>query len=79
MIAHMMMAQQDRILIQRILSYYHPPFGFSQPLLAGFTGIEILRRILGVAQLPLSLSLDEKKDLMQIASGWILNGKMDIW
>jgi len=78
MIAHMMMAKQNKVLIDEIISGYCPPEGFDPRLLAGFSGIEILRRILGVAQLPLSLSLNEKKALMQIGSGWILSGKIDL-
>jgi 5-methylthioribose kinase len=78
MIAHLMMAEQDTKLIEGILSDYFQPQGFDHRLMAGFAGTEILRRILGVAQLPLSLSLEEKRTLMRIASEWIFNGKIDL-
>ncbi len=75
--AHMLMAQQKPGLLAYTEKKYIKPPDFDQAMLAGFTGIEILRRLLGVAQLPLSLSLKEKKDLMQSAKEWIMNGKIE--
>lgn len=77
MVAHMILAEQEKGLIESIISDYIPPAGFDPGLLAGFAGTEILRRILGVAQLPLSLTVSEKINLMQTASTWILTGKID--
>jgi len=77
LVAHMMMAEQQQNVIASMLSKYQPPSGFDAQLLAGYAGTEILRRILGVAQLPLTLSLEEKKYLMGMAASWILNGKID--
>ncbi len=72
MLAHMMMAEQGNEMLKSILDEYVPPAEYDPRLLSGFAGTEILRRILGVAQLPLSLSLEEKINLMQIAENWIL-------
>lgn len=38
---------------------------------AGFAGIELIRRLIGVAQLPMVRDLAEKKDLLSVASEWI--------
>ncbi len=77
LVAHMIMAEQQKCVITEIISDYQPTAQLNDRLLAGFAGTEILRRILGVAQLPLTLSLEEKKCIMDIAAGWILNGKID--
>lgn len=65
LIAHMLMGQQSKQLIDRILNSYRKPSSFNSTVLAGFIGVEILRRLIGVAQLPLSLSLEEKDALLQ--------------
>jgi len=44
---------------------------FNKALLAHFTGIEILRRLIGIAQLPLKLTLLEKKELLERAAKYI--------
>jgi 5-methylthioribose kinase len=41
---------------------------FDAHLAAQITGMEILRRIIGLAQLPLELSLEERKDLLAEAA-----------
>ncbi|MDZ7685381.1 MAG: phosphotransferase [Gammaproteobacteria bacterium] len=42
-----------------------------QPLTRAFAGIELMRRLLGVAQLPLDRSLDEKGELVNIGQTWL--------
>ena len=74
--AHMMLAQQETESLREIASAYP---GFSQlnpKLLAGFAGTEILRRLIGIAQLPLEMELSEKKRLMQVAEEWIIEGSI---
>jgi 5-methylthioribose kinase len=39
-----------------------------------FAGVEIMRRLLGVAQLPIALGLDEKVALLAVARGLVLDG-----
>jgi 5-methylthioribose kinase len=46
---------------------------FDEKLLNQFVGVEILRRVIGLAQLPLSLSLETKKKLLKEAKGLIIN------
>ncbi|MFC2124216.1 phosphotransferase [Bacteroidota bacterium] len=77
MVAHLLMAQQDLTLISNTFSFYKRSLDFNERIFAGYIGVEILRRLLGVGQLPLTLSLEEKKDLMVEASGWIKKGKID--
>jgi 5-methylthioribose kinase len=71
MFAHMLMAQQGTGTLQEIWSKYNAPANFDQGLLSAFAGVEIMRRMIGIAQLPLSLSVAEKINLMAKASEWI--------
>ncbi|WP_232074091.1 phosphotransferase [Spirosoma aureum] len=64
MIAHLMMAQQPLSTLNAILSDYEKPAGFDDTLRQQFTGVEIMRRLIGLAQLPLSLSLEQKQSLL---------------
>jgi len=72
MIAHLTMAQAEPKIIQQVLDEYEQPSGYNDSLRQAFSGVEILRRIIGLAQLPLSLSLDEKRDLLAQAADWVL-------
>ncbi len=76
LIAHLEMSQQSDEIIESVLALYQEPKGFDMELMAGFAGIEILRRIIGVAQLPLTMNLAEKVELMHTASSWIIDGKI---
>ena len=67
MLAHMKMAEQPASHIDLILDHYQQPTGFNIRLMHQLTGIEIVRRIIGLAQLPLSLSLTEKETLLEEA------------
>lgn len=71
MFAHLLMANQGKEILKTIWSQYDAPANFDQCLLSAFTGVEIMRRIIGIAQLPLSLSIAEKVNLMANASEWI--------
>ena len=44
----------------------------SEPLVLQFAGVEIMRRILGVAQLPASLSLETKQHLLERSREMVL-------
>ncbi|HEY0108593.1 MAG TPA: aminoglycoside phosphotransferase, partial [Fibrella sp.] len=57
---------------QQVLAGYVRHNGFDDHLLRQFTGIEIARRLIGLAQLPLSLSLEEKSRLMQLAEELVM-------
>ncbi len=46
----------------------------SKSLSLQYAGVEITRRILGVAQLPVSLSLEAKRDLLERSRGFVLAG-----
>jgi 5-methylthioribose kinase len=73
--AHLFLAQTTLEVIQATLKLYKPGDKFDRHKFAGFTGTEILRRLIGLAQVPVALSLDQKNRLIQEAIGWIKTGK----
>ncbi|MBT8185795.1 MAG: phosphotransferase [Eudoraea sp.] len=70
MAAHTIMASMDLSLQEYILSKY--PFKVDPLLVKRVSGIEIIRRMIGLAQLPIIRSIPEKDYLLQIARKLIL-------
>ena len=64
MTAHLKMARLDDGVIQTLLQTYQRPDGFDPARCAGFCGTEVLRRLIGLAQVPVDLSLSEKEGLL---------------
>ena len=58
MLAHLKLAQQETAVQQQVLNQYQAPADFKPALLRAFIGTEILRRLIGLAQLPLSLGFN---------------------
>lgn len=76
LIAHLVMAEQPSKINQQVLQKYQETNSVDNNLLAKLTGIEILRRLIGIAQLPLSLDLATKKNMMDRAVTWIKSGDL---
>lgn len=72
MMAHLIMTQHDNTQLESIFDYYHSKEGINTILLQNFIGIEIMRRLIGLAQLPLALDINSKKELLQHARKLIL-------
>lgn len=70
-LAHLTIADQKPEYIQLFLESYKAVLPVDEGQVKSFAGIEILRRLLGVAQLPLSYSLDQKKELIELSCRWI--------
>lgn len=75
MTAHFFMAGMRVSEVKQILTHYSKRDDFNENLFMGFTGTEILRRIIGLAQLPLDLSLNEKAELLVLAQQFITSPK----
>ncbi|MCM4171106.1 hypothetical protein DHD32_06420 [Arenibacter sp. TNZ] len=69
--AHSIMITMNIDCLQTIKSRY--PGRLNQQLLAQVAGIEMMRRLIGLAQLPLKRSIQEKKLLLEMARALILN------
>jgi 5-methylthioribose kinase len=70
MLGHLIMAYGDDSALASIIDQYAEPI--DKQLMRQVAGIEIVRRILGLAQLPLSRTIEEKKTLLDIATQLIL-------
>ncbi len=64
--AHMLLSKQDNVIIESLYKYYTNDFNLK--LTNAFAGVEILRRILGIAQLPLEMTLKEKDKMCEFAA-----------
>jgi 5-methylthioribose kinase len=73
MAAHLLMGHVKIAQLTELMRRYRMPAEFNRSLFSRFCGVEILRRIIGLAQLPLDLSLSEKSDLMRRAEQMILH------
>jgi 5-methylthioribose kinase len=65
--AHLLMAGHEQGDVMRLLQGYVRPAGFSYSLAMGFAGMEIIRRLLGVAQLPLTAGDDTRHRWLEAA------------
>lgn len=67
--AHLVMATHNPASLDMLLDLYRLPK--DRQLVKQIAGTEILRRIIGLAQLPLDRSLSEKADLLQWAKNFV--------
>jgi 5-methylthioribose kinase len=72
MIAHLHLAEQPADLASELLLSYNPARPLNQKLMRQFAGVEIMRRLIGVAQLPLKLSLEAKSALLSLSRELVL-------
>lgn len=72
-IAHLHLSGQSEALIAQVAAYYEDFDQLNGVILNGFVGTEIMRRLIGLAQLPLKMDLERKKVLLDFASKLILN------
>lgn len=68
-LAHLKMAEQPERLIEMALEIYTNKAPLQKDLCFQFMAVEMLRRMLGLAQLPLSLELEKREALLREAKG----------
>ncbi|MBJ66936.1 MAG: aminoglycoside phosphotransferase [Gemmatimonadetes bacterium] len=71
-VAHLLLAGKPLEYAFEVFACYDGPIGFSRHLALGFAGVEIMRRLLGVAQLPLRADLEAKKTLLTLSRRLVL-------
>lgn len=71
MAAHIVMATGNPKLIETIFTIYKTPI--NKTLVKEFAGVEIIRRLIGLAQLPIQRTLKEKQELLNMAKSWLIN------
>ncbi len=74
-IAHLKMAEQPNTLIKKALDRYFAKTELDDHLREKFTAVEILRRILGLAQLPLAIDLKKRIALLEWSREVIMGDK----
>lgn len=67
--AHLVMTTSNPAIVHDMLSHYNRKA--DTKLVQQVAAIEIARRLIGLAQLPLERNIEEKRKLLQIASGWL--------
>lgn len=70
-LAHLDLGQQPESLKEFVLFNYSHPFDLQ--LIQNYRGAEILRRLIGIAQLPVNLTLSQKEVLLKSGRTLILN------
>ncbi|TNF25969.1 MAG: aminoglycoside phosphotransferase [Bacteroidetes bacterium] len=73
-VAHLKMAQQPDSIIKDLFVYYHFDSRFDGSLFSKFSGMEMIRRLIGLAQLPLELDLKERLSLLEEAYELVVSG-----
>ncbi len=63
-VAHLQLANQPESTRKRVLAVYRETASFEERLYQQFSAVEIMRRLIGLAPLPLPLSLDQKAQLL---------------
>ncbi|WP_055445253.1 phosphotransferase [Lacinutrix himadriensis] len=69
--AHAILIAKNKTALSIIQKNY--PNTIDSELLSQITGIEVMRRLIGLAQLPITLSLKEKESLLQLAYPLIMS------
>lgn len=72
-VAHLYLSNQTRELVDRLWRLYQPPKPFDRARALQFAGIEIMRRLIGVAQLPLQQGLQKKAELLDLSRKLVLH------
>ncbi len=73
MLAHCYLSAHQQAIIDSIMAAYNRKDDFNEKLLHQFIGIEIMRRLLGLAQVPLTATLEKKKALLEKSYALIMS------
>ena len=76
MVAHLIMSEQPQSSIDAVLRKYTSIASLDLTLCSQYAGVEIMRRIIGIAQLPLSLQNESRITLLETAYQLILQTKL---
>jgi 5-methylthioribose kinase len=71
MVAHLYITQHDERFIDKVIKYYQSKSLIDVSLTRSFAGVEILRRLIGLAQLPIKLDLSQREKLLAFGAKMI--------
>lgn len=69
--AHLLLAHQPAELRTQLRRDYQAPADFDDELMLQLAGIEIMRRLIGYAQLPIGYGLERKRELLELSRGLV--------
>jgi len=72
-LAHLVLAGRPESDWHHWKASYHPPEGFDRGMMWQLAGVEIMRRLIGYAQLPLRIGLNSKRDWLELSRSMVLN------
>lgn len=75
-LAHFQFAGWDERQSGHFIQSYSGPEGFDWELAHRFAGAELMRRLIGVAQLPLPYGLERRRELLELSRRWVLDGRV---
>lgn len=78
LLAHLHLAKQPPALAERFLTAYERPRHFDDTIMWQLSGVEIMRRIIGYAQLPLAASLEERRDMLDTARQLVVDPRQPL-
>lgn len=73
MAAHLLLSDQGNEIMCALFEVYEGPHAFRQELALRFAGVEVMRRLIGVAQLPIRCALEKKIEWLERARCLVLN------
>ncbi len=73
MLAQLYLSDQEPHVIDKFKETYRPPPGFDTKRMQAYAGVEIMRRLIGIAQLPLPYNLEKKSPLLKKAKLLVLS------
>jgi len=72
-VAHLIFARQSDQRIEQALAYYTAMASLNRDQVMQHAGVEIMRRIMGLAQLPIKLDLSQRSQLLARSYSFIIN------
>ena len=72
LMAHLFLANQPSALRTQLRHDYAAPAGFEEALMCQLAGVEIMRRLIGYAQLPLTANRERKRKLLDLSRELVL-------
>jgi 5-methylthioribose kinase len=76
--AHLLLAHQPPAHRSHLRRAYRAPAGFDDALMLQLAGVEIMRRLIGYAQLPVGYGLERKRDLLERSRRLVLEPSTEL-
>lgn len=78
LMAHLLLGRQPPAVADHFLSRYAPPAGHSLATMLQLAGVEVMRRLIGYAQLPLGCGLTERRALLALSKELVMRPRIEL-